>query len=104
MPDAAIITALGPVFGFIAVLCWFAFQAFFGARGANSAYPKRDEKHDANQGEFRELKTMLEAMDRNHERRHDTGMGRIENMHNEGMRHTDRIELKLEAIKDRLDR
>lgn len=94
MPDATTINALGPVLGFLAVVFGLGVQAFLGARGKNSAYPARDEKHDANQGEMREIKTMIEAGFRNMDRRFDKIDDKQDEMHMLGVVIKDRTERK----------
>lgn len=100
MLDAALITELGPGLGFLAVLAYLAFQAFFGARGNNSAYPPRDEKHDDNQRVLSEVQTQLAA-----------GFGKIGRAQDEISDRMKRMEDRLgrmetlgEVIKDRTER
>lgn len=93
MPDATTINALGPVLGFLAVVLGLGVQAFLGARGKNSAYPARDEKHDANQGAMREVQQMITSGFSNMDRRMDKIEDKLDDMHMLG-----------EIIKDRTDR
>lgn len=78
MPDAAIISAMlnapkGEIgLGvFLMVMSYFGYQAIFGARGINSAYGTRDEKHDKIIGLLNNLATTIEAAFRGIERRFD---------------------------------
>lgn len=93
MPDAEIIKTLGPGLGVLVMLVYMGLQAFLGSKGRDSAYPARDEKHDANQGELREIKTMIEAGFRNVDRRFDKSDDKQDEMHRLG-----------EIIKDRTER
>lgn len=59
----------GGLAGLVILLVYMGVSQFINARAANSKnYPARDVKHDANQGELREIKTMIEANGRNRER------------------------------------
>lgn len=131
-PDAAVISALmnwraeSGLGALALILAYFAWQAFFGARGRNSAYPSIDPKHEANVkaiaevreeltelahgirnelhdlnrnsvGALANVQTAIQASDRNHERRENDRMTRLEQMHSG-------VNANLEIIKDRTGR
>lgn len=97
MLDAATLGVLekliGPLGVVILLLGLGAIQAFFGGRGKNSAYPARDEKHDANVGAARETQQLIESSTRLIERHLEKQDGDLSD-----------LKVLLEIIKDRTHR
>lgn len=71
----------GGLAGLVILLVYMGVSQFINARaGQSKNYPARDVKHDANQGELREIKTMIEANGRNRERERAEDRERMEQM------------------------
>lgn len=93
MLDSTSITALGPGLAVLVMLGIAGIQAWVGSKGKDSAYPPRDEKHDANVGAQRETQQLVESSTRLIERHLDSQDGDLS-----------QIKVLLEIIKDRTQR